>query len=50
MKIFDSLPKSIKKTLRYINQDVDSLYKLEELQATLNHYIEKRKRQLKKGS
>ncbi|MFS0637367.1 LytR family transcriptional regulator [Mesobacillus foraminis] len=51
MKVFDKLPKSIKKTLRYINQDVNSVEKLEEIQLTINHYISKRKQQLegKKG-
>lgn len=47
MKNFDKLPKSIKKTLRYINQDVNSVDKLEQIEKTVNLYIQKRKQQLK---
>ncbi|TDL61501.1 LytR family transcriptional regulator [Rhodococcus qingshengii] len=47
MKDFDQLPKSIKKSLRYINQDVKSIEKLEQLEKTLEFYITKRKLQLK---
>jgi succinylglutamate desuccinylase len=50
MKNFDKLPKSIKKTLRYINQDVNSVDKLEQIEKTVNLYIEKRKQQLKDES
>ena len=48
MTIFDKLPKSVKKTLRYILQDVHSIDKLEEIQRILNMYINKRKQQLEK--
>ncbi|MDQ0974593.1 hypothetical protein QFZ31_004471 [Neobacillus niacini] len=44
---FDQLPKSIKKSLRYINQDIKSIEKLEKLEKTLQIYIKKRKLQLK---
>lgn len=47
MKSFDTLPKSIKKTLRYINQDVQSLEKLEQIEKIMNYYIDKRKHHLK---
>ncbi|KGM46072.1 LytR family transcriptional regulator [Neobacillus niacini] len=48
MIAFEQLPKSIKKSLRYINQDVKSIEKLEQLEKTLVLYIKKRKLQLKK--
>ena len=48
MHIFDQLPKSVKKTLRYILQDVHSIDKLEEIQKALNIHINKRKQQLLK--
>jgi len=48
LTIFDKLPKSVKKTLRYILQDVHSIDKLEEIQRILNMYINKRKQQLEK--
>ncbi|MDQ1000319.1 hypothetical protein QFZ28_000719 [Neobacillus niacini] len=47
MIAFEQLPKSIKKSLRYINQDVKSIEKLEQLEKTLVLYIKKRKLQLK---
>jgi hypothetical protein len=47
MKAFKQLPKSIKKTIRYIVQDVDSLEKLEFIEKTIHFYIQKRKAQLK---
>ncbi|SHP74386.1 Uncharacterised protein [Mycobacteroides abscessus subsp. abscessus] len=47
MKPFDKLPKNIKKTIRYINQDTNSLEDLERLEKTLYSIIEKRKKQLK---
>ncbi|PAE38149.1 LytR family transcriptional regulator [Bacillus sp. 7884-1] len=47
MKDFDQLPKSIKKSLRYINQDVKTIEKLEHIEKTLKLYIAKRKLQLK---
>ena len=48
LNIFDKLPKSIKKTLRYIKQDIHSIDKLEEIQKVLNTQIDKRKQQLQK--
>ncbi|WP_256240787.1 LytR family transcriptional regulator [Bacillus sp. V3B] len=48
MNIFDQLPKSLKKTVRYILQDIHSIDKLEEIQRILNKYINKRKQQLLK--
>jgi len=50
MKPFDELPKTLKKTLRYINQDVKSVEMLEQIENTLNHYIKKRKIELKKDT
>jgi hypothetical protein len=47
LNIFDKLPKSVKKTLRFIKQDVHSIDKLEEIQKVLNAHINKRKQQLK---
>lgn len=46
VKPIDELPKSIKKTIRYINQDIKSLDDLEKLEKTLFLTIEKRKIQL----
>ncbi|MDQ0254453.1 hypothetical protein J2S74_001832 [Evansella vedderi] len=46
MKLFDKLPKSIKKSIRYINQDVTSLDKLLQIEKELNKHIQKRKKQL----
>ncbi|USK33629.1 LytR family transcriptional regulator [Bacillus sp. F19] len=48
MKKFDELPKSIKKTIRYINQDVNSIKKLEHLETLIDLYIQKRKKHLSK--
>ncbi|AZV45319.1 hypothetical protein BAOM_4741 [Peribacillus asahii] len=48
MNILEQLPKSIKKTLRYIRQDVHSIEKLEAIQKILNIYINRRKEQLQK--
>lgn len=50
VKTFDELPKSIKKSLRYINQDVKSLEKLEHIEKIFNLYIQKRKFQLKRNN
>lgn len=47
MKPFDKLPKNIKKTIRYINQDVKSIEDLEHLEQTIFSFIERRKTQLK---
>lgn len=47
VKSFDQLPKSIKKTIRYINQEINSVESLENLEKTLNLYIKKKKEQLK---
>lgn len=46
MKSFDELPKSIKKTLRYINQDVQSMETLEQIEKIIGNYIHRRKKQL----
>ena len=46
--MFEQLPKSVKKTLRYIRQDVHSIEKLEAIQRILNSYINRRKEQLQK--
>jgi len=46
--MFEQLPKSIKKTLRYIRQDVHSIEKLEAIQKIFNIYINRRKDQLQK--
>lgn len=45
MKNFDELPKSIKKTIRYINQDAssDDLKKIEKL---ISQAIEQRKKKI----
>ncbi|GAB1800825.1 hypothetical protein [Priestia megaterium] len=43
MKKFDDLPKSIKKTIRYINQDA-SMEDLTKIQRLVNQAIEKRKK------
>ncbi|RID84746.1 LytR family transcriptional regulator [Peribacillus asahii] len=48
MNMFEQLPKSVKKTLRYIKQDVHSIEKLEAIQKILNIYINRRKEQLQK--
>ncbi|MEQ2528565.1 LytR family transcriptional regulator [Bacillaceae bacterium CLA-AA-H227] len=48
MKKFDTLPKTVKKTLRYILQDVNSLESLEILEKALISHIEKKKEDLKK--
>ncbi|PTR45863.1 LytR family transcriptional regulator [Geobacillus thermodenitrificans] len=47
--IFQQLPKSVKKTIRYILQDVQSLEKLERIEKTIHYYIQKRKKELKKN-
>ncbi len=46
MKRFDQLPKSIKKTIRYISQDVETIEDLEQLENLLAVSIQKKKRQL----
>ncbi|WP_409302810.1 LytR family transcriptional regulator [Peribacillus sp. SCS-155] len=46
MKEFDNLPKNVKKTLRYISQDVRSLEKLAEVQFLVNKQINKRREEL----
>ncbi|MFD2656620.1 LytR family transcriptional regulator [Gracilibacillus thailandensis] len=50
MKLFNNLPKSVKKTIRYIYQDVKSIEKLEQIEKELVTHIEKRKEQLKKDN
>ncbi|AYA78098.1 LytR family transcriptional regulator [Bacillus sp. Y1] len=47
MKPFDKLPKNIKKTIRYINQDVKTLEDLEQLEKTICSSIERKKEKLK---
>jgi hypothetical protein len=47
MKPFDKLPKNIKKTIRYINQDVKTLEDLEQLEKTIFSSIERKKEKLK---
>ncbi|MDG5789297.1 LytR family transcriptional regulator [Evansella sp. AB-P1] len=47
MKVFDKMPKSIKKTIRYIHQDVNSLEKLVEIERELMLHMNKRKEMLK---
>ena len=47
MKLFDTLLKSIKKTIRYIHQDVKSVEKLEEIERQLVLNLQKRKEVLK---
>ncbi|GAE31355.1 hypothetical protein JCM9152_2816 [Halalkalibacter hemicellulosilyticusJCM 9152] len=46
MKLFDNLPKSIKKTIRYIHQDVSSIEKFEEIERQLIYTLEKKRREL----
>jgi hypothetical protein len=48
MEQFKQLPKSRKKTIRYIIQDVNSVEKLEFIEKTINYYIKKRRSQLTK--
>ncbi|MDQ0226800.1 LytR family transcriptional regulator [Metabacillus niabensis] len=48
MNSFDKLPRTIKKTVRYINQDVNSLEKLERIERIMNRYINKKRVELKK--
>ncbi|WP_043906203.1 hypothetical protein [Parageobacillus genomosp. 1] len=47
MSSFQQLPKSMKKMIRYVLQDVQSLEKLEWMEKTLSDYIQKRKKELK---
>jgi hypothetical protein len=46
LRDFNKLPKSLKKTLRYIKQDVHSVDKLEEIHKIVTIYIEERKQEL----
>lgn len=46
LSIFERQPKSIKRTVRYILQDVHSIEKLEEIQSIINIFINRRKKQL----
>ncbi|MEH7136702.1 LytR family transcriptional regulator [Priestia megaterium] len=41
MKKFDELPKSVKKTIRYISPSIEDLTKIQQL---VNHAIEQRKK------
>ncbi|MBM7662544.1 hypothetical protein JOC85_003351 [Bacillus mesophilus] len=45
MDYFDDLPKSVKKTLRYIQQDINSLEKLEQIEALILAKINKKKQE-----
>ncbi|WP_078431950.1 hypothetical protein [Metabacillus halosaccharovorans] len=45
---FVNMPKSVKKTLRYIIQDVDSLEKLAQIETLMNGFIQERKIVLEK--
>jgi hypothetical protein len=47
LKSFDQLPKSLKKAIRYINQDVNSIEKLELIEKTIEQSIKFRKLQLR---
>lgn len=47
MNSFSRLPKSFKKSLRYIKQEVTSLEMLENIEKLFNLYISNRKLQLK---
>ncbi|BDG45211.1 hypothetical protein BV455_02000 [Parageobacillus caldoxylosilyticus] len=49
MLSFQQLPKSMKKMIRYILQDVQSLEKLERIEKTIHYYIQKRKKELKEN-
>ncbi|PJW20096.1 LytR family transcriptional regulator [Geobacillus thermodenitrificans] len=46
MSFFQQQPKSVKKAIRYILQDVHSLETLEQLEKMIRYYIQKRKREL----
>jgi len=45
---FVNMPKSVKKTLRYIIQDVDSIEKLTQIETLVNEFIQERKMALEK--
>ncbi|MGP3560201.1 LytR family transcriptional regulator [Geobacillus sp. BK01] len=45
MSFFQQQPKSVKKVIRYILQDVHSLDTLEQLEKMIRYYIQKRKRE-----
>lgn len=45
---FVNMPKSVKKTLRYIIQDVDSIEKLTQIETLMNGFIQERKIVLEK--
>ncbi|KYC62682.1 hypothetical protein ABEV04_11565 [Heyndrickxia faecalis] len=47
MKSFDQSPKTIKKTIRFIRQDVESLETLNLIEKTLLKSIEVKKQELK---
>ncbi|MFA9559319.1 LytR family transcriptional regulator [Evansella sp. AB-rgal1] len=46
MNVFEKLPKSLKKTIRYIYQDITTLEKLDEIEKELRFHLQKRKNQL----
>ncbi|MED0716156.1 hypothetical protein ACTHHL_09245 [Aeribacillus composti] len=47
MEINKKLPKCIKKAVRYINQDVNTIEKLDDIKDTLDYFINRRKNQMK---
>jgi hypothetical protein len=46
MKDFDRLPKSIKKTIRYINQDVKTIEQLDLIEKKLKQQLADRRKKL----
>lgn len=48
LKSFDKLPKTIKKTIRYIKQDINTYEKLEYIEEQITLYINERKEELSK--
>ncbi|WP_379970587.1 LytR family transcriptional regulator [Ectobacillus sp. sgz5001026] len=50
MKSFDNLPKTIKKTVRYITQDVQSFEKLEHIEKMLIQSIANKKYKLQNST
>lgn len=49
MKVFEQLPKSMKKAIRYIHQDVTCIEKLDQIEKELIKHLQKRKETLKIG-
>ncbi|MDQ0352385.1 hypothetical protein J2R98_002229 [Alkalibacillus filiformis] len=48
MKHFKDLPKSVKKTIRYIHQDIETKEQLESVEKQLKKVIEKKREELDK--